>query len=189
MTIQEIGIVIDLDVGTFNNTVYKNDRLQLAERGVDGDGNIVYVDTGYWESEPIAINDRIASFKNVATTVSTVGGATYKMYVKTSPDGFVWDNYIEVDPTGTIKNTPDRWAKIKIEIFSEKGLSNFYVDNFYEVGKYNNYLNTENGALSLKKKYNYKMTKTQESNSGSLHVQTILRSKFKKIDKIRVNRG
>lgn len=188
MAVQEIGIVIELNVGTYNNTVYKNDRLQLVEKGVDGEGNIIYVDSGYWESEPIAINDKVASFKNVAKTVYTVGGATYKTYVKTSPDGFVWSDYIEVDPTGTINNSPDRWAKIKIEIFSEKVLSNFYVDQFDEVGKYSNeYLNTDGGVLSLKKVYSHKMEKVNDN--GVFRTQVIERSKFKKIDSLKVKRG
>lgn len=185
---QEIGIVIDLSKGTFNNTVYKNGNLQLIEVGVDSNGNTVYADSGWWESENILIQDKIQSFKNVVKTSVTTGGATCKIYTKTSDDGFIWTDYVEVNPDFTVNSPVAKFAKIKIEIFAGKINSNFYVDKFEDPLKYNNeYVNSDNGVLELKKTYSYQMNRDENfTEEGFIFRRFIEKSKFKKIDRINV---
>lgn len=185
MAIQEIGIGVDLSKGKFSDTAFKDNVLKLAERGKDSDGNPIYVEHGYWESEAILIQDKITAFKNVARTVNVSGGATYKLYVQTSEDGYTWSAYEETLPSGGITNAPAKYARIKIEIFSESVDSNFYADKFNVKGKYDNeFVDSENGSLSLKREYTKKMEL-----SSSVFVRTIDNSKFKKLDSIKVEKG
>lgn len=186
MSIQDIGIPIDLSRGTYNNTIYKNDTLQLAELGIDADSNVVYTDNGFWESEPIVIRDKVTAFKNVARTVHVSGGASFKIYVRTSDDGYTWGSYIEVDPNGTIQNTPERYAQIKIEITAEKVNANFFIDKFDETGKYNNkFVNSDKGVLELKKNYQYEMKQdTSYQGEGMVLRTQAPNSKFQKIDRM-----
>lgn len=185
MAIQEIGIGIDISRGNFSNTVFKDDVLKLVQIGEDSHGNPIYVENGYWESEIIRIQDKITAFKNVARTLDVHGNASYKMYVQTSDDGFVWGTYEPTLPTGEIVNIPAQYARVKIEIFSEKLDSDFYVDDFKQVGKYKNeFIESEQGFLSLKKSYTDIMRQ-----DDSVFVKTIESSNYKKIDRIRVAKG
>lgn len=184
MAIQEIGIGIDITRGNFSNTVFKDDVLKLVQIAQDSNGNSIYVESGYWESEPIRIQDKITAFKNVARTLDVNGNATYKMYVQTSDDGLTWSEYEQTLPSGEIVNEPSQYARVKIEIFAEKLDSDFYADKFDVVGKYDNeFIESESGSLSLKKNYTEKMIK-----DGSVFVSTIEGSKYKKLDKIRMEK-
>lgn len=188
MAIQEIGIVIDLSRGTFNNTIYKDGRLQLAQRAVDGDGRTIYFDTGYWESEAILIQDKIAAFKNVVRTTHIAGGAAHRVYVKTSDDGFTWSEYIELASDNSVVNVPAKYAKIKIEIIPEKVDSNFYVDKFEEKSKYvNEFTNSEAGILELRKQYGFTLENSVDK--PQFFRAKIPNSKFKKIDQIIITKG
>lgn len=190
MNIQEIGIVIDLSLGTFNNTIYKDSKLQLTQLGEDSDGNPVYADYGFWESREIIIQDKIRAFKNLVGNLDIVGDATYKAYTCTSADGFSWGEYVEVSEDGTINSQQAKYAKIKIEIFPSKLESNFYLDRFNEAGKYDNeFVNSSDGVLELKRNYQYEMDKLSEDSEGSFHITTIQKSKLKKIDSIKLVRG
>lgn len=184
MSVQEIGIVIDLSKGTFTNTQYKDGALQLMPRMNDGDGKIIYADYGYWESEEILIQDKIASFKNVVRTITATGSASFKIYVKTSNDGFTWGSYILVPANGTVSNAPLKYAKIKIEIFSDKVDSNLYFDKFNDANKYaNSFVNDTSNYLELKKDYKEPMVVSNAS-VGFIGVKTISKSNLKRIDSI-----
>jgi hypothetical protein len=188
MAIQEIGIVIDLSRGTFNDTVYQNNKLQLVETGIDSDGKIVYKSTGYWESEPILVQDKITAFKNVVKTMTVTGGATYKIYVRTSQDGILWGAYVEVAADGSIINEPEKYAMIKIEIFASKGAANFIIDNFSVAGKYSNeYVNSSSGVLELKKEYVNDMENVSEDATDVIFISEVNKTKFKKINTISVS--
>lgn len=188
MSIQEIGIPIDLSKGSFTNTIYKDAKLQLVQQGVDGDGRPVYMDNGYWESDNIVINDKIQAFKNVVKTISVVGGAIYKIYTKTSDDGFTWGTYAETASDGTVNSLPAKYAKIKIELLAERQDSNFFIDKFDVADRYvNELVNSESGVLELKKTYNFDMQKTSQDADGVMFLQPIAKTKFKKIDSLESN--
>ncbi|PIH59775.1 hypothetical protein [Paenibacillus sp. LK1] len=190
MTIQEIALNIDLSVGVFQDTVFQDQKLKLRKLGQDADGNPIYPAFGLWESMPILIQDKIASFKGIAGTIDVSGGATYKQYVSTSEDGFNWSTYEEALTDGSIHNAPAKYARIKIEIFAEKKDSNFYIDDYKVPGKYNNeFVESEAGFLSLKRTYRDKMDMVSSPPGGLIVSKKIKRTKFKKMDAIRVGRG
>lgn len=184
-TIQDIGIVIDLSKGTYSNTIYKDGKLQLIELTKDDDGRPIYANYGYWESEPIVIQDKIRAFKNLVKNVVATGNAEYKTYVQTSEDGFSWNEYVETAADGTISNAPAKFSRIKIEFFPESLNANFFFDKFDEVGKYDNELtNSDKGVLELKKKYSGLM---EDDAENLLFRKMISSSDYKKINKIKVS--
>lgn len=73
MEIQEIALDIDLSIGVFKDTIYQAQKLKLRELSQDADGNSIYPANGSWESTPIRIQDKIASFKGVVPSVDVVG--------------------------------------------------------------------------------------------------------------------
>ncbi|WP_127544353.1 hypothetical protein [Paenibacillus amylolyticus] len=190
MAIQEILLDIDLSVGVFQDTIYEDQRLKLRELGHDADGNSIYPATGYWESTPIRIQDKIASFKGVAAQVDVTEGAAYKIYWSTSEDGFEWLEYEEVSSNSAVSKSPAKYAKVKIEIFAEKKYSNFYIDDFKEKGKYNNsFVESDSGSLGLKRIYQLNMKRASDTPTGIVLRQKVENTKFQKVDGIRVSKG
>lgn len=190
MAIQEILLDIDLSVGVFQDTIYEDQRLKLRELGHDADGNSIYPATGYWESTPIRIQDKIASFKGVAAQVDVTEGAAYKIYWSTSEDGFEWLEYEEVSSNSAVSKSPAKYAKVKIEIFAEKKYSNFYIDDFKEKGKYNNsFVESDSGSLGLKRIYQLNMERASDTPTGIVLRQKVENTKFQKVDGIRVSKG
>lgn len=190
MAIQEIALDIDLSVGVFLDTIVEDQRLKLRELGHDADGNSIYPATGSWESTAIRIQDKIASFKGVAAKVDVAGGAAYKIYWSTSEDGFEWGAYEEILADVAAPKSPAKYAKVKIEIFSEKEYSNFYIDDFEEGGKYNNsFVESDSGSLGLKRIYQLNMERASDTPTGIVLRQKFENTKFKKVDRIRVSKG
>lgn len=190
MAIQEIGLDIELSLGTFQNTVYQDQKLRLTETGQDADGNVIYVSNGSWESAPIRIQDKIASFKGVSAKINSSSGSLYKIYWSTSDDGFQWTEYEEVQEQPEIPKAQAKYAKVKIEITAGRQESTFYLDRFMEKGKYSNlFVESDSGALWLKRRYLLNMEHTFIASTGIVCQQKVERMKFKKMDQIRVGRG
>ncbi|WP_434752019.1 hypothetical protein [Paenibacillus amylolyticus] len=190
MAIQEIDLDIDLSIGTFNNTIYQDQKLRLEEQGRDADGNVIYVSSGFWESDAILIRDKFASFNGVSAHISSSAGSVYKIYWSTSDDGFQWTEYEDVQEQVAVPKAQAKYAKVRIEITAEKQESTFYTDSFMEKGTYSNpYVESDSGALRLRAKYSLKMDQTAVTSSGAFYQQKVERTKFKKIDQIRVGKG
>ncbi|MEK4369709.1 hypothetical protein [Paenibacillus sp. FSL R5-0473] len=190
MAIQEIALDIDLSIGVFKDTIYQAQKLKLRELSQDADGNSIYPANGSWESTPIRIQDKIASFKGVATSVDIAGGAAYKIYWSTSEDGFEWGAYEEILADVTATKAPAKYMKVKIEIVAEKEYSNFYIDEFNQKGKYSNpFIESESGSLGLKKIYQLNMERASDTPAGIVLRQKVENTKFKKLDRIRVSKG
>ncbi|MGQ8871422.1 hypothetical protein [Paenibacillus sp. TSA_86.1] len=190
MAIQEIDLDIDLSIGTFNNTIYKDQKLRLEEQGRDADGHVIYVSSGFWESEAILIRDKFASFKGVSAHIHSLAGSVYKIYWSISDDGFQWTEYEGVQEQAAVPKAQAKYAKVKIEITAEKQQSTFYTDSFMEKGKYSNpYVESDSGVLRLKSEYSLKMDQTAVTSTGAVYQQKVERTKFKKIDQIRVGKG
>jgi len=190
MAIQEIALDIDLSVGVFKDTIYQAQKLKLRELSQDADGNSIYPTNGSWESTPIRIQDKIASFKGVAASVDVVGGASYKIYWSISEDGFEWGAYEEILADVTAPKSPAKYARVKIEIFAEKEYSNFYIDDFKENGKYNNsFVESDSGSLGLKRIYQLNMERASDTPTGKVLRQKVENTKFQKVDGIRVSKG
>ncbi|MEK4006319.1 hypothetical protein [Paenibacillus sp. FSL H3-0333] len=181
MATQEIGIPLDLNQGVFNNTVFKDGKLQLVELGKDDSNTPIYVPEGYWISEPIRIADKVALFKYVAKTISGTGN--YNIYTQSSPDSYAWTEWEQVDAsTGTITTPVGYFARVKILISPTNSNVTLTIDGFDVVDKYDNaYVNSSDGVLEIKQSYRDRMTKL--GNDGLL-TRSIPKSFFKKIDKL-----
>ncbi|MEK4074090.1 hypothetical protein MHI01_09300 [Paenibacillus sp. FSL M7-0656] len=190
MAIQEIALDIDLSIGVFQDMIFQDQKLKLRELSQDADGNSIYPANGSWESTPIRIQDKIASFKGVAASVDIAGGAAYKIYWSTSEDGFEWGAYEEILADVTATKAPAKYMKVKIEIVAEKEYSNFYIDEFNQKGKYSNpFIESESGSLGLKKIYQLNMERASDTPTGMVLRQKVENTKFQKVDGIRVSKG
>ncbi|MGN7411887.1 hypothetical protein [Paenibacillus sp. SAF-068] len=190
MAIQEIALEIDVSVGVFQDTVVEDQKLKLRVLSQDADGNSIYPANGSWESTPIRIQDKIASFKGVAAKVDVTGGAAYKIYWTTSEDGFEWGAYEEIVADVTAPKSPAKYAKVKIEIVAEKEYSNFYIDDFNQKDKYSNpFIEGDSGSIGLKKIYQLNMERGGDTPTGIVLRQKVENTKFKKVDRIRVSKG
>ncbi|MDP9698873.1 hypothetical protein J2T16_001770 [Paenibacillus intestini] len=190
MAIEEIGLDIDLSIGTYNNTIFQDQKLRLTEQGQDVEGNVIYASSGSWESNPILIRDKFASFKGVASKMNSSAGSEYQIYWSTSDDGFQWTEYEEVQEQSAVPKAQAKYAKVKIEIFAGRQESTFYIDSFMEKGKYSDpYIESQSGVLRLKTKYLLKMDQTAVTSVGAVYSQKVEKTKFKKMDQIRVGKG
>ncbi|OME55363.1 hypothetical protein BSK59_12855 [Paenibacillus odorifer] len=189
MATQEIGIPIEFEKGTFNNTVFLNGKLQLVELAKDDNNQIIYAPEGYWISETIRVADKVTSFKYIAKNI--VGNGSYKIYTSSSPDGFEWTDWAEVNAAdGKINSPVGYYAKIKIFINATLSNISITVDNFETSGKYiNSFINSSNGVLELKKTYITPFVKSSSVSEGSLSKAQVMKTQFKKIDSINIIGG
>ncbi|WP_068620004.1 hypothetical protein [Paenibacillus tuaregi] len=187
-TIQEIGVPIDLSKGYFKNMVYVNGALQLQEIRKDDNGVSLYPSSGFWESEPVYIKDKITTFKNVAKNITVKGSGTYKIYTSSSPDGEAWVDYQPINTDGSVNSPKDSYVKLKVEVFAGETNATITVDEFTEQGKYTNpYVNSDTGALEIKKIYSSSSEKDNSwTDSGVLFVNKVQKSNFKKLDMVKV---
>lgn len=182
---QEIGIPIDLTMGTFFDTEIKNGKLQLRELGTDDNGNSIYVDTGYWESEIIYIKDKVAAFKRVARDIIVKGNGVYKIFTSSSTDRNTWTDYVEINYSdGSILSPTGSYARIKIVITARAAEAVRTLDDFDVAGKFDNeFVNSSDGFLELKKEYELTGNKDNSwTGEGFLFVTQVEKSKFKKIN-------
>ncbi|KAF6620415.1 hypothetical protein HFE03_07110 [Paenibacillus sp. EKM102P] len=187
MTISEIGIPIDLSKGKYENTVYKDGKLQLVELQKSNTGKIVYASSGSWQSDMIYIADKIKAFeKIVKNTIINGTTSTFKIYTQSSIDGIEWSPYAEVGTDGSIQSPTNTYARIKIELFSSPTENlNFTVDEFNDDRYTNDYLNTSNDYLEMKRNYTLDYVKDSAwTEDGQLYRTTIDKSTWKKVDSL-----
>lgn len=190
MEIQEIGIPIDLSLGEFMKTVFKDGKLQLVELGRDINNNPIYEKHGEWISEPIKLKDKFKSFKNLVKTMTGTNGQ-FKIFTQSSLDSYIWTEWQEINyETGNILSPLGLFARVKIEIRAKENESEVVIDTFKDVEKFDNeFIDNTNGYLELKKKYEFEMTKNdvnQGNNESHVYIKTVPNTRFKKIDKIRI---
>lgn len=187
MTISEIGIPIDLSKGKYENTIYKDGKLQLVELQKSDTGKIVYASSGSWQSEMIYIADKIRAFEKVVkNTIVNGTTSTFKISTQSSADGTEWSPYVEAGTDGSIQSPTNTYARIKIELFSSPTENlNFTVDEFNDDRYINDYLNTSNDYLEMKRNYtlNY-VTDPTWTEDGKLYRTTIDKSTWKKVDSL-----
>ncbi|WP_342423192.1 hypothetical protein [Paenibacillus sp. FSL E2-0178] len=185
MATQEIGIPLDLSLGTHNNTEFLNGKLQLVEIAKADSGISIFPPEGYWISEVIRIADKVTHFKYIAKTLTGTGN--YTIYTQSSQDSFTWTDWEQVSiTTGAITTPVGYYARVKIVISPIRSNETFTIDGFDVNGKYNNsYINSTSGVLELKtvyaNKYDLDTTWTSE---GKMMSGNIPKSSFKKIDKL-----
>lgn len=186
MGLQEIGIPLDLSVGNYDNTVYKDGLLQLIEIAKDSNNRPIYNSSGSWESSPIPIKDKIKAFKNIARKIQVNGAGTFTILVSTSDDGYTWGNYIAINGDGSIHNPPANFAKVKIEFNPASVETKIYVNDFSTVDPFRNqFIETVNGKLQFKRKYYASGIQNEGWNeAGKVYTTKIEKLKFKKIDSL-----
>ncbi|QWU14464.1 hypothetical protein SAMN04487895_101774 [Paenibacillus sophorae] len=189
MATQEIGIPIDLSKGIFNNTVFLNGKLQLIELAKDDNDVPIYPPEGYWISESIRVADKVTSFKYIAKSIT--GSGSYKIYTQSSPNGFTWSEWQEINYTnGSILTPVGYYAKIKIFIYAGNTNVTFTIDDFAVVDKYiNPYINSSYGVLELKKSYTSPLVIDGSwADDGVLMKSSVIqKTNYKKIDKIEIS--
>ncbi|KAF6565475.1 hypothetical protein G9G63_09975 [Paenibacillus sp. EKM202P] len=187
MTISEIGIPIDLSKGKYENTIYKDGKLQLVELQKSDTGKIVYASSGSWQSEMFYIADKIKAFEKVVKN-TIVNGTTsmFKISTQSSADGTEWSPYIEVGTDGSIQSPTNTYARIKIDLLSSPTENlNFTVDEFNDDRYTNEYLNTSNDYLEMKRSYTLDYVKDSTwTEDGQLYRTTIDKSTWKKVDSL-----
>jgi hypothetical protein len=187
MSITEIGIPIDLSKGKYENTIYKDGKLQLIELQKSDTGKIVYASSGSWQSEIIYIADKIKAFEKVVKNTVVAGTtSTFKISTQSSVDGIDWSSYIEVSANGSIQSPTNTYARIKIDLFSSptENLS-FTVDEFSDDRYTNEYLNTSNDYLEMKRNYTLDyVSDTTWNEDGHLYRKTIDKTIWKKVDSL-----
>ncbi|MGR6760455.1 hypothetical protein ACU1JV_01235 [Paenibacillus sp. T2-29] len=185
--VSEIGIPLELSKGKYENTVYKDGKLQLVELQKSDTGKIVYASSGSWQSEMIYIADKIKAFEKVVkNTIVNGTSSTVKIYTQSSDDGIEWSPYIEVGTDGSVQSPTNTYARIKIEMFSSPTENlTFTVDEFNDNHYDNAFLNTSNDYLEMKRSYILDYVKDSAwIEDGQLHRATIDKSIFKKVDSL-----
>lgn len=190
MAIQELDIPINLSLGEFKKTVYKDDKIQLIELGRDINNKPIYEKYGEWTSETIRLKDRFKSFKNLVKTMTGTNGE-YKIFTQSSLDSYIWTDWQEINyETGNILSPLGLFARIKIEITAIEIESEIVIDQFKDLEEFDNkFIDNSNGYLELKKKYEFEMVKNnvrQGNDQDHVYIKTVPNSRFKKIDKIRI---
>jgi hypothetical protein len=190
-TIVDVGIPIDLSKGTFNNVEYANGKLQLAEKDENEtlpNGKKIYCEFGFWESEVIDLVDAFKDFDRIAVNMTNYTKDKITIYTRTSSNGFTWTSYVPINSDNTIASPIGRYIQIKVSFTAGMTDEVITVDDFNsgdEVKFEQNDFVQFDGKLSLKKEYEYTMTKDNSWNEeGSLFRQMIPKSKLKKIDEI-----
>lgn len=189
-TIVDIGIPIDLTKGVFNNVEIVNGKLQLSERETLPNGKKRYYEFGFWESEIIDLVDKFKDFDRVVANIVNKTNDSITIYTRTSSDGFSWTPYVPINQDNTIPSPIGRYIQIKVSFTAGITDEVIIVDDFNggdEVKFEQNEFVQFDGKLSLKKNYEYTMTKDSSwSEEGSLFRQVIPKSKLKKIDTISI---
>jgi hypothetical protein len=189
-TIVDVGIPIDLSKGIFNNVELVDGKLQLSERETLPNGKKRYYEFGFWESEVIDLVDAFKDFDRIVANITNYTNDQITIYTRTSSDGFSWTSYIPLNSDNTIASPIGRYIQIKVSFTAGITDEIATVDDFNsgDESKFepNDFVQFD-GKLSLKKNYEYTMTKDNSwSEEGSLFRQVIPKSKFKKIDTIQV---
>lgn len=190
MATKDFGVPIDLSNGIFTNTLLTDNGITLIKEASTYDGlKDVYATTGVFLSDVIDLNDKYTELGNLAMNFTLPNSdTTYKAYTRVSDNNLEWSDFAEIDyATGKMNSDAKRYIQIKIELNSnavdyDEIAITFTPDDISRLTN-TDYITTENNILELKRNYNFKMEKINEQN---MFKTTILSSKFKKIDKIRL---
>ncbi len=180
MATQDIQFNIDFSTGMHVNTVFKNDKLQLKEIGIDDLDQIVYVDSGYWISDPIQFADKFKEYKPFQFSLVSNNDAVYKISVSSSNDNLTWSQFEAIDENNVISNLPSNYVKIRIDLIAGKNHSEMIIDAFDENVYGNEFLDVSNGFLKLKKLYELEY----ESDIAQIYFLKVFRIDKKKYKKI-----
>ncbi|MGG0667635.1 hypothetical protein ABE073_03810 [Lederbergia citrisecunda] len=189
---KEIGIPLGIDKGTFNNTEYISNSIQLKEIGRTDSDEPVYVEEGYWESEVIDLVDKFREYDKVALSKTQDGNSVYAILTKTSDDGINFTDYIATTPDGKIQAETKRYIQIKIVLYAGFVSDTLKISSFDSALEVNNWNNTSfvemSDGLKLKKNYSFEMIKdTSWDNEGSLLRKTVNINDWKKINSLTVD--
>ena len=126
---KEIGLSIGT-TGTHHKTVYDSslNSITLEQVTVDGSGNPVYADEGYWTSEVINLGDNFSDFEKLFTTHIDSGSSNIAVETRVSNDGLTWSDWIAVALDGAIQSETKRYIQVKISLFAGFITDNFNID-------------------------------------------------------------
>jgi len=188
---KEIGIPLGVDEGEYYNTEYSNGALHLKKEGETSTGEALYVREGYWISEVIDTVGKFKDYDKIAVTKIQFTKDYYKIETRTSDNGINFDGYVALTAGGNIMSVMKRYIQVKITLYAgliedTVVISNF--NNMTDVGEWDSseYVETD-GVLKLKRDYLFKMNRDNSwTNDGYLLRKKIVRSEWKKIDRLEV---
>lgn len=190
MTIETIGVPIDLKKGIHSNTELVDNKIQLKKLSATYDKTAnIYTDEGFWLSDIIDLADKYTSLGNLAITNISTGSSTYKAYTRTSDDNIVWSDFIEIQAvTGRMMSPPQRYVQVKLSfngsISNREEMIYDFVESESAKFKDNDYVKFD-GNLQLKKEFQYTMSKDANwTSEGTVFKKKIENTKLKRIDSI-----
>ncbi|MGG2085336.1 hypothetical protein [Lysinibacillus pakistanensis] len=188
---KDIGLSIGTG-GTFNNTELTEDgkvRLKIAE--INEFGEPIYVRQGEWISEIINIGDNFKEFGKLLIAHTSEGASSIQAYSRTSKNGRVFDNWIEVLDDGTIKSDKQPFIQVKVffkagEIVKTLNVGDITTSSGKDLFFENEYIETQ-GNLKLKRNYQRDMSLDSTwTGEGSLHRIKVNRGEWLRIDNLNV---
>jgi hypothetical protein len=185
---KEIGISFDVGQGRFVNTEVLDGSLRLKKVGGSSD---LYEKTGYWESKVIDTVDKFREYDKIAVTKVQFTKDLYKIETRTSDDNVKFGDYIALSVGGNVLSPKKRYIQIKITLYAglvdeTTIISNFNSPTDKDLWEDNTFIETD-GALKLKRNYQYNMTKDASwTEAGTLLRQPIQATKFKRIDTLNI---
>lgn len=118
---EEIGTEIDLSKGKYVNTEYKDGKVALKIRDYTVDGEPIYYEEGYYESEVIDMIGKFSDFKHVARNIETPENGSYEIMTKSSEDNRDWDDYVPLQPDTDLIDSPvARYVQIKVILYASR---------------------------------------------------------------------
>jgi hypothetical protein len=188
---KEIGISIGIGSGTYNNTEFVAGNIQLSKIGENNLGEPVYQSQGSWVSDVLDLVDKFKEYDKVVLSKVQDGTANYAILTRTSDDKINFSEYVATTPEGKIQSDVKRYIQIRIDFFAGFVNETLLISDFNSPTDVNKWSNNEfietDGALKLKRNYEYEMTQDDSwKGEGSLYRQVIQATKFKRIDSISV---
>lgn len=190
---KKIGLPLGSSGGTFYNTYYDNtdNSIKLSVSKLDGNGNPVYEEEGYWISDKIDLQDKFKDYEKIFTTHVDNGGSNIVIQTRTSDDGINWDSWTPIAMDGTIQSETKQHIQVKIIFYAGFVTDVYLISDFdnedeKKIFEDNTFIDTAND-LRLKREYEFDMELDESWNDeGSLHRKLINRDEWLRIDGLNI---
>lgn len=190
---KKIGLPLGSSGGTFYNTYYDNtdNSIKLNVAKLDGSGNSVYEEEGYWISDKINLQDKFKDYEKIFTTHVDSGSSHIAIQTRTSSDGINWDDWTPIAMDGTIQSETKQYIQVKIIFYAGFVTDVYLISDFNDedaknLFEDNTFIDTANG-LRLKREYEFDMELDESWNDeGSLHRKLINKDEWLRIDGLNI---
>src|SRR5690625_3674326 len=101
---KEIGIDMGIGIGTFVNTEYVNDAIQLKRKEGNINNKPIYEMERYWESEVVDLVDKFREYDNIALAKTQEVKDIYSIETRVSDDGINFEEYVATTPDSKVQS-------------------------------------------------------------------------------------